>query len=145
MISESCQLSKPVLFQAIMQGRENCLPPVKHLQQQAENLHHHVDKPGTWFIVFVCQQSLEKQKSSGRSQDRVQEKYFIELSRNSILQAMEGKKETSKITTSNKRCKHWCFFFHPSAVFKVILMGYGEILHWENMKRVKVWLFPPLL
>lgn len=39
---------------------------------------------------------------------------------------MEGKKETSKITTSNKRCKHWCFFFHPSAVFKVILMGYGE-------------------
>ena len=36
-----------------------------------ENLRHCEDKPGTWFIVFVCQQSLEKQKSSGRSQDRV--------------------------------------------------------------------------
>lgn len=52
-----------------------------------------------WFIVFLCQQSLEKQNPSEKSQDIVQEKYFIELSRNSILQAMEGEKETSKTTT----------------------------------------------
>lgn len=51
------------------------------------------------FNILVHQQLQEKKKPSGRSQDVVQEKYFIELYRNSILQAREGKKKISKTTT----------------------------------------------
>lgn len=102
-------------------------------------------KESGWSPLYASSHWKRRNPQEGAEIEH-RKKYFLELSRKSILLAMEREKETSKITTLQiKGANTSVFSFHPSAVFKMILTDYGEILHRESMKRVKVWFSPLLL